>query len=37
MRLSEEVHSKLTILAVKEWESFQVILRSLNAFENERF
>lgn len=29
MRLSEEVHSKLTILAVREWDSFQVILRLL--------
>jgi vitamin B12 transporter len=29
MRLIEEVHSKLTILSVREWESFQTILRSL--------
>jgi iron complex outermembrane receptor protein len=29
MRLIEEVHSKLTILSVREWESFQTILRSM--------
>ena len=29
MRLSEEVHAKLTIMAVREWDSFQAGLRSL--------
>ena len=29
MKLIEEVHSKLTVLSVREWESFQTILRSL--------
>ncbi|MBU0481564.1 MAG: TonB-dependent receptor [Proteobacteria bacterium] len=32
MRFSEEVQSKLTILKVKEWETFQVVLRSLRRF-----